>query len=85
MSKIAQTIKDICLWSYERGTWQYDLIVLAILAFIFLTPGAFFNTDKIDKKILAYGSPASAASQDSTEEKKDETKKPKEQIKRNPE
>ena len=22
-------------WSYERGTWQYDLIVLAILAFIF--------------------------------------------------
>lgn len=31
------------LWSYERGSWQYDLIVLAILAFIFLSPRAWFN------------------------------------------
>ncbi len=30
-------------WSYERGTWQYDVIVLAILAFIFLTPRPLFN------------------------------------------
>lgn len=30
-------------WSYERGSWQYDLIVLAILAFIFLTPGLWFR------------------------------------------
>jgi hypothetical protein len=30
-------------WSYERGTWQYDIIVLAILAFIFLTPRSWFQ------------------------------------------
>ena len=30
-------------WSYERGTWQYDLIVLAILVFIFLTPRSWFQ------------------------------------------
>jgi hypothetical protein len=30
-------------WAYERGSWQYDLIVLAILAFIFFTPRAWFN------------------------------------------
>jgi hypothetical protein len=30
-------------WAYERGTWQYDLIVLAILAFIFLSPRPWFN------------------------------------------
>ena len=30
-------------WSYERGTWQYDLIVLAILGFTFLTPRSWFN------------------------------------------
>jgi hypothetical protein len=30
-------------WSYERGTWQYDLIVLAILAFIFLMPRSWFS------------------------------------------
>ena len=30
-------------WAYERGSWQYDLIVIAILAFIFLSPRAWFN------------------------------------------
>jgi len=30
-------------WSYERGSWQYDLIVLAILAFIFLGPRSWFD------------------------------------------
>lgn len=30
-------------WAYERGTWQYDLMVLAILAFIFLSPRAWFQ------------------------------------------
>jgi len=30
-------------WAYERGSWQYDLIVLAILAFIFLSPRTWFN------------------------------------------
>jgi hypothetical protein len=30
-------------WAFERGTWQYDLMVLAILAFIFLSPRNWFN------------------------------------------
>ncbi|MGA2984239.1 MAG: hypothetical protein ABSG32_10505 [Terriglobia bacterium] len=30
-------------WAYERGSWQYDLICLAILSFIFLSPRAWFN------------------------------------------
>jgi len=30
-------------WSFERGTWQYDIIVLLILAFIFLTPRGWFQ------------------------------------------
>lgn len=30
-------------WAYERGSWQYDLMVLAILAFVFLTPRSWFN------------------------------------------
>lgn len=29
-------------WSFKRGSWQYDLIVVGILAFIFLTPQDFF-------------------------------------------
>jgi hypothetical protein len=27
-----------CFWTYERATWQYDLMVIAILAFVWLTP-----------------------------------------------
>jgi hypothetical protein len=30
-------------WDYARATWQYDLMVAAILAFIFLTPRDVFR------------------------------------------
>jgi hypothetical protein len=30
-------------WSYERGSWQYDIICAVILAFIFLTPRSWFR------------------------------------------
>src|ERR1700756_609584 len=30
-------------WSYERGSWQYDIICVVILAFIFLTPRSWFR------------------------------------------
>ena len=30
-------------WSYERGSWPYDLMVLAILLFVFLTPRQWFH------------------------------------------
>lgn len=30
-------------WSYERGTWPYDLMVVAILAFVLLTPRSWFH------------------------------------------
>jgi len=33
-------------WDYERGTWQYDLFCLLIIAFIFLTPKAWFNNER---------------------------------------
>ena len=30
-------------WTYERGSWQYDIICALILAFMFLTPAAWFH------------------------------------------
>jgi hypothetical protein len=30
-------------WSYERGSWQYDVICAVILAFIFVTPSSWFR------------------------------------------
>ena len=37
-------MKKFILWNYERGTWQYDIFCLLIVAFIFLTPNSWFDT-----------------------------------------
>ena len=42
-SKIKLVVTRSIFWAYERGSWQYDVIVIAILAFIFLSPRAWFN------------------------------------------
>ena len=36
-------IKKTLNWSYERGSWQYDLLCLLIIAVIFLVPSRFFS------------------------------------------
>ncbi len=36
--------KKILFWSYGRTSWQYDVLCALILAFIFLTPQAWFKT-----------------------------------------
>jgi hypothetical protein len=38
MSNFWRTIRDYILWSYERGTIQYDVMVTLILLFVFLSP-----------------------------------------------
>ena len=35
-------MKRLILWDHERGTWQYDVFCLLIVAFIFLTPKTWF-------------------------------------------
>lgn len=36
-------IKNILLWRYGRSTWQYDVLCVLILMFVFLTPGRWFE------------------------------------------
>ena len=36
-------MKRFLLWSFERGSVQYDVICVVILAFIFLFPPSAFN------------------------------------------
>lgn len=43
LGKLWAFIRPVMFWGYRRGSWQYDLIVVAILAFIFLTPRSVFN------------------------------------------
>jgi hypothetical protein len=37
------TIGRFIFWDFPRASWQYDLMVAAILAFIFLTPRDVFR------------------------------------------
>ena len=36
-------LKRFILWDFARASWQYDVMVAIILAFIFLTPRAWFR------------------------------------------
>ncbi|MCC6860405.1 MAG: hypothetical protein IT158_17690 [Bryobacterales bacterium] len=36
-------LRRFVLWDYPRASWQYDLMVALILAFIFLTPREWFR------------------------------------------
>lgn len=36
-------LKRCIFWDYPRGSWQYDVIVALILAFIFLSPRQSFR------------------------------------------
>jgi len=36
-------LKKGVLWEYPRASWQYDVLVGLILAFLFLTPREWFN------------------------------------------
>ena len=41
-------MKDIILWNFERASWQWDVLCILILIFIFLTPKALFdNREKL--------------------------------------
>jgi hypothetical protein len=41
--KVKLIVVRTVFWVYERGSWQYDIILALILAFIFLTPRSAFN------------------------------------------
>jgi len=37
------TLKKIFFWNYARNTWQWDVLCVVILIFIFLTPKSWFS------------------------------------------
>jgi hypothetical protein len=45
--KIFLVLKNAFFWRYARGTWQYDLMVAAILLFIFLLPRRIFHDEPL--------------------------------------
>ena len=48
MKYIWRILKNVFLWSYERTTWQWDVLCVLILVFIFLTPKTWFETGELE-------------------------------------
>lgn len=46
LSPVWRTIRSFILWSYERGTIQYDVMVTLILLFVFFSPKLINYKDK---------------------------------------
>jgi hypothetical protein len=36
-------LRKVIFWNYERNTWQWDVLCVLILVFIFLTPKSWFE------------------------------------------
>jgi hypothetical protein len=43
MASLGQILSKTFFWSYERGTWQYDVAVILILVFVLATPRSLFH------------------------------------------
>jgi hypothetical protein len=42
MSFVVSTARKIAFWTYPRTSWQWDVLCVLILVFIFLTPKSWF-------------------------------------------
>jgi hypothetical protein len=43
MAGFGKILRRTFFWSYERGTWQYDVAVILILLFVLATPPHWFH------------------------------------------
>lgn len=63
VKSVWRTIRGFILWSYERGTVQYDVMVTLILIFVFFSPRVInFNDRPVERNpygtgVLVYPDP----------------------------
>src|SRR5215813_3576519 len=43
MANGGQILSRIFFWSFERGSWQYDLAVIGVLIFVFFMPRSWLR------------------------------------------
>ena len=51
MRGLTTTLKKIFFWNYPRNTWQWDLLCVVILIFIFLTPKRWFASSELPRNM----------------------------------
>jgi hypothetical protein len=44
MGFVSSSTRKIAFWNYSRTSWQWDVLCVLILVFIFLTPKSWFET-----------------------------------------
>ena len=49
---LTATLKKIFFWNYARNTWQWDLLCVVILIFIFLSPKSWFRTSELPQNMV---------------------------------
>lgn len=52
MAGLLSGVKRVVLWDFPRAGWQYDVIVVGILAFIFLTPRDLFRDQPKPSRVI---------------------------------
>lgn len=55
MPKIFRAIKSTILWSYERGSWPYDFMVVLIVLFVLVTPRGWFHDQPQNSNSVSTG------------------------------
>jgi len=45
MGRLWRGVVSAIFWSYERGSWPYDILVVAILIFVLATPRSWFSDE----------------------------------------
>ena len=71
MSFLSNAAKKIVFWNYSRTSWQWDVLCVLILVFIFLTPKSWFESSEfrrqrtvvISAEVMGYQADRSAVEQ----------------------
>ena len=66
MGFVSNAVRKITFWNYSRTSWQWDVLCVLILVFIFLTPKSWFaNTNTVT--VLVLGTEVVASQADKAE------------------
>jgi hypothetical protein len=70
MTSLRTALHNIFVWTFERGTLQYDIICALILAFIFFVPRGCFISKKTAELAPSYQNTSFASQKQTALEQK---------------
>jgi len=56
---LLNVLRKLFFWNYARNTWQWDVLCVVILIFIFLTPKSWFENSE-RRGLAAHQNPAAS-------------------------